>query len=183
MKTGILFAIITTAILAAGCNPIYTNYDYDKDADFTQYKTFSWMELPETVPQNAAEAEQSNPLIAKHIRNGVNAQLTSKGLKLLEQGGDLLVIYYTDPKQMLLVQQNAYSGMDLWANSRMGGSTSTKEITEGTIIFDLLDSESKQLVWRGTGENARNDDAPIEQLYDTLDKAIVKIFEMYPPPK
>ncbi len=183
MKTAILIVIVTAAMLAIGCNPIYVNYDYDKDADFEKYQTFSWMELPETVPQNAADAQKSNPLVAKRIRSDIDDQLVSKGLRLLEQGGDLLVIYYLDPKQMLVVQQNAYSGMDMWANARVGGSISTKEVTEGTIIVDLLDGKAKQLVWRGTAENTRRDDAPIAQIYETLDKAIVKIFENYPPPK
>jgi hypothetical protein len=183
MKTGIVFAIVTIAMLMVGCNPIYVNYDYDKDADFAKYQTFSWMELPEIVPQNPAQAQKSNPLLAKRIRSGVNDQLVSKGLKHLERGGDFLVIYYLDPKQMLLVQQNAYSGMDMWANSRVGGAITTKEITEGTMIIDLLDGQTKELVWRGMAENARRDDAPPEQLNKTIDDAIVKLFENYPPPK
>ena len=183
MKTCFLIAIAATAMLAIGCNPIYVNHDYDKDADFARYETYSWMKLPETVPQNATQAQQSSPLVAKRIRSGINDQLASKGLKHLEQGGDLLVTYYLDPKRMLQVQQNAYSGMDVWANSRVGGSISTQEIIEGTIIIDLLDGKANQLIWRGMAENARRENAPIDQLNETIDKAIEKIFKNYPPSK
>jgi len=183
LKTPLLLAAAVFALLAAGCNPIYVNYDYDKDADFTQYQSYSWMELPESTPQDAAQAQKSSPLVVKKLRGYIDAQLAAKRLSKVEQGGDYLVIYYLDPKQMLFVQQTAYSGMDIWANSRMGGSTTQKEITEGTMIVDLIDSKTNQLVWRGMAENAHESDASMEQLYDTAEKAIAKIFENYPPPK
>jgi hypothetical protein len=48
-------------------------------------------------------------------------------------------------------------------------------------MVDLFDRRQQQLVWRGIAENARRADAPPEQVDDTIEKAIVKIFKEYPP--
>ena len=82
---------------------------------------------------------------------------------------------------MTEIQQNAYGAGDGWANARVGGSVSTRDVTEGTIIIDLVDGATNELVWRGTAENAHRDDTAQEKLNETIDKAIQKVFEKYPP--
>lgn len=181
MSARFLIALVAVVIFTAGCNPIYTSYDFDKDADFERYQTYSWYVIPDTIPQDAREAIKMNPLTAKRIRRGIDEQLADKGLRLVDEGGDLLVFYHTGGAQLVVLQRTMYSGMDLWATSRVGGSANVQEITQGALIIDLFDVQAKQLVWRGIAENARKEDAPPGQVNDTIDKAIVKIFEQYPP--
>lgn len=169
------------ALVTLACNPIYVSYDYDKDVDFQRFQSYSWMDIPKTEPQNAAEAARSSPLVAKRIRSNIDDQLVAKGLSRVDEGSDLLVVYHLGAKQMIEIQQNNYSGMSMWADSRVGGHAKVDHITEGMIIIDLLDAPSKQLVWRGIAENARKDDAPIDEIYKTIDRAITKVFEKYPP--
>jgi len=181
MMTRLSIVVAAIIVIAAGCNPIYTSYDYDKDADFERYQTYSWFVPTETMPKDAKEAAIKSPLMAKRIRSNIDEQLALKGLRLVEEGGDLFVFYHLGSEQMIQVQQTMYSGMDLWATSRVGGSMDNKEITQGAIIVDLLDAGAKQLVWRGIAENARAEDAPQEQINDTIDRAIKEIFKKYPP--
>jgi hypothetical protein len=53
-------------------------------------------------------------------------------------------------------------------------------VTTGTVVVDILDGKSHQLVWRGVGSDAINGDPA------TLDKAInagaAKMFADFPPP-
>ncbi len=181
MTTRFLIAIAAVVLFTAGCNPIYTSYDYDKDADFDSYETYTWYVVPDTLPQDAKEAIKKSPLTAKRIRSDIDEQLAKKGLQMVDEGGDLLVFYHTGGAQLLVLQRTMYSGMDLYATSMVGGSTNVQEITQGALIVDLFDAKAKQLVWRGTAENARKEDAPMEQLNETIDKAIEKIFKEYPP--
>ena len=53
--------------------------DYDKDANFSNFKTYMWIKEP-----NA-----SNPLTNQRIIEDVNAALASKGLKLVTSDADL----------------------------------------------------------------------------------------------
>jgi hypothetical protein len=171
------------AILVAGCNPIYVDQDYDPSVDFNQYKTFSWMEVPQADPQNAAQAQETSSLKAKRIRTAIARELTAKGYEELIQGGDLLIVFYLGADQYTEYNQSAYSRADVWANSRVGGGVSGTDVTAGTLIIDLVDGARKELVWRGTAENAHKEDTAQEKLNETLDKAITKVFEKYPPKK
>jgi hypothetical protein len=58
---------------------------------------------------------------------------------------------------------------------------STTDVTEGSIIIDLVDGRTMELVWRGMAENAHRDDTSQQKLNETIDKAIKKVFEKYPP--
>src|SRR5271154_3961452 len=59
-----------------------------KDADFSHYKTYSW--LPIRVLTKAGVVENDD-VAAPLIRQSVNRQLAQKGLKEVAQGGDLQV--------------------------------------------------------------------------------------------
>ena len=181
MRAYIFLMLGVAAMVAVACTPIYTSHDYDKKVDFTRFKSYSWMEIEHSKARNLSEFQQRSQLATKRIQQDIDVQLAAKGLQKLDQNGDLLVVYYTSANEMLEVSQNTYSRAGMWADSRVGGSANVNESVEGTIIIDLLDAKYKQLVWRGTAEAAHDADAPIEQIYDTVDKAIKKLFENYPP--
>ena len=48
---------------------------------------------------------------------------------------------------------------------------------EGTLVIDIVDSKSKELVWRGTGTDVLNRSAPAKDLV----AAVEKILEEFPP--
>ena len=182
MKAHRLFRLLSIAIvLLVGCNPIYVDHDWDEDADFTRYQTYTWLEVPLPEPTNAAQAKQQSPLVAKRIHADINNELKAKGLHEVEEDGDLVVVYYLGAKHMLEVQQNTYSRMDVWADYAVGGALNTTEVTEGRIIIDLIDGGTKKLVWRGQAENTSREDATQQQRNETIDKAIEKVFRKYPP--
>ena len=111
-KTATFKAIAIVVVLLAGCSPIYTNHNFDPNADFASYATFSWMEIPEVQTQNAT---QESPAVNKRIRDDIDKELADKGLAKLDDGGDLLVIYYLNSKQVSDVMKTSYGSGDLWA--------------------------------------------------------------------
>ena len=179
-----LLGFAAIAFVVAGCNPIYTNHDYDPAVDFTQYKTYSWMEAPQADPQNASEARQQSSLIAKRVRSEVGKELADKGFTAVEIDGDVLVVYYLGAKEFTEITGSAYGRGDLYANMFVGGgSYSAQEVTEGNIIIDMVDRNSDSAVWRGSAEVAMKAETSTEKRYEILDNAIKKIFEKYPPKK
>lgn len=51
--------------------------DYDRGADFTRYKTYSWEHV-----------ETRDPLWVSRIKKAVDSELAAKGWTLTESGGD-----------------------------------------------------------------------------------------------
>jgi hypothetical protein len=185
VKRELVLAVLVGLAVAlfVGCNPIYVDQDYDPSVDFSRYKSFSWMEVPVADPQNATQARQTSSLVAKRIQTAVAKELTAKGYEEFVQEGDLLVVFYIGGQEYTEIKQSAYSRADVWANSRVGGGVSGTDVTAGTLIIDLVDAGRKELVWRGTAENAHKSETSQEKLNETLDKAIAKVFEKYPPKK
>jgi hypothetical protein len=54
-----------------------------------------------------------------------------------------------------------------------------KTYTQGTLVVDLYDGHTKQLVWRGTGTDTASDKA--DKNNAMIQKAVAKMFAHYPP--
>jgi hypothetical protein len=176
-KGRLSIAIGVALVLFTSCNPVYTDIDYDPNAEFLSYHTFSWLEVPSADPKNATQAREQSPLMAKRIRQGIHNELDKKGVQYIEEGGSLLVIYYLGSQQMTEITKTMYS-----AGDRVGGGGATvRDIDKGTLIVDLIDSSTMELVWRGTAENSQRTDVSQDKINETTDKAIKQLFKKYPP--
>src|SRR5689334_13588234 len=65
------------------------NIDFDAEANFSAYKTFTIREGQLAVQK----AELSGPLVRKKIEDSIRTQLTGKGLKEAESQADLVVTF------------------------------------------------------------------------------------------
>ena len=145
-------------------------FDYDHSANFTKYKTFTWIKQPVT---------EQDPLIGQRIVNAVNMQLMAKGLKLVQSNADLgvAVNVATQEKQTL---NTFYDGFGGWVWGFDGPVTTTVETyTEGTIVADLFDIQTKKIVWRGTATKEVSSKPSKET--EEVEKSIEKMFKHFPP--
>jgi hypothetical protein len=178
MKT--TMTIIAAIAVLASCSPIYTDFDWDPDANFASYKTYKWLEIEDT--RNATAAGAISDLEARRVRADVDAELAAKGLSKVDEDPDLLVAFYTGAQRVTEVNKTMYGAGDIWAGARVGGGTaSVKDVNQGMLVIDLVDAKQEQLVWQGIAENAKEAGASQESINATIDKAIKKLFEKYPP--
>jgi hypothetical protein len=98
----------------------------------------------------------------------VGRELAAKGLREVESGGDMLVSYHAGVNAKTDFQQTGYFGRNV----------TVRQYKEGTLVLDLADGRSQQLVWRGTAEGeVTKPGGSTEQ----LDKAVAKMFAGFPP--
>jgi Domain of unknown function (DUF4136) len=143
--------------------------DYDHSANFAKYMTFSWIKQPATP---------KDPLMQQRVITAINEQLKAKGLQLVDSNGDLAVAVNvaTQEKQTL---NTFYDGFGPWAWGMGGATTTVETYTEGTIVADLFDAQTKKVVWRGVATKEVSDKP--EKVTQQVDKAIEKLFKNYPP--
>jgi hypothetical protein len=148
--------------------------DFDRQANFSQYKTYSWQEI-----------KPANSLWDARIKDAVGAQLAARGWTQVENGGDVAVVAIKTTKTQRTLQ-TFYDGMGGgWGWRRFGGggfgesTTTEQDYKEGTLVVDLYDAKSKQLIWRGSAEDTLSDNAGKNE--KTLDKGVVKMFNTFPP--
>ncbi|MGE5276059.1 MAG: DUF4136 domain-containing protein [Acidobacteriota bacterium] len=178
MKSQWKGALLAVALAAAtACSSITTSADYDKGANFSQYKTYAWKDV---------DAKQ-NELIENRIKGAVDSQLAAKGLRKVEANPDLWVVYHTRLSEQ--TQINTYdTGWGYgwgWRGYGYGGggmsSTTVSKIPVGTLIVDLVDAKENQLKWRGTASKTLDPSATVDEREKNVNAAAEKMFAGYPP--
>jgi hypothetical protein len=144
--------------------------DFDHSVNFSQYKSFMWLREPRL----------RDPLMKRRVMDAVNAQLTAKGLHLVTEGGDLGVAAHgaTTEERTL---ETFYTGFGGWGWRGWGSGVATtipQTYKVGTLIIDLFDTRTKQVIWRGTATGTVPDNP--EKTAKNLNKAIEKMFKKFP---
>ncbi len=160
-------AIVMLMSVAALAQQVKT--DYDRKANFTQYKTYSW-----------SSVKSKDPLVVNRIKSAVDSTLAAKGLTEVDSGGDLSVVAMeiTNNEQTL---NTFYDGG--FGGRRFGGfgdaTTTTETYKVGTLVVDLVDTQSKELVWRGSSSDTLSNES--DKNIKNLNKGVEKMFKHFPP--
>src|SRR5260370_18967992 len=171
----VVFALMGMMILfASAASAQQVKTDYDRSANFGQYKTYSWQQV-----------KTKDGLDVDRIKSAVNAALAAKGLTQVDSGGDVSIIALemTQNQQTLNTFYDGFGGGWGWRGFGGGGlgeaTTTTDTYKVGTVVVDLFDTKTKQLIWRGTASNtlSNNSDKNIKN----LDKGVNKMFKHVPP--
>jgi Domain of unknown function (DUF4136) len=140
--------------------------------NFSKYHTYKWVAVE--------GAAQPNQIVDAQIKQSVDAQLATKGLTKTDgDNADLDVAYQAAVNQEK--QWNAYgTGGGLRWGGGMGTATQST-IAIGTIVLDMYDPSTKQLVWQGRATKTLDPGANQQKKQKNLDKAMQKLLKSYPP--
>lgn len=171
-------ALVLFVSLGAQGQKIHVN-KYDRNADFSKFKTFSW------EPHCAV----AHPLLAADVVGAIEDQLTQKGLKKAASNPDLIIQVYGSIDQDSTFYSNdplynASGGIPPFDPNFSGpalagtwGNT-TVTVHKGELVVDLIDASAKKLVWRGMAQ--QNLSTKPEKLESQVQDAVVKMFKQYP---
>jgi hypothetical protein len=164
------------------------NTDFDKDADFSKYKTYAY--------QVCHRVE--NPLVDKRIVKELESRVAMEGLTVAEADPDVNVTYHSSTSEEFAVDTNtwgygfgrgwywghgggSYGGGGYGGGGPVSTTTTVRKYTRGTLVVDIWDARTKQLVWRGTATDTVSENP--EKNDKNLKKAMAKMFKKYPPQK
>lgn len=159
-------------VLVVGCSSTTVSTDFDRQADFSQYRTFAWYEHGD----DGRPREQPNQIVDGRIRRAIAQSLIDRGLTQAAPGSaDLLVTYYVGLDRELRMYSTGY-GYGYWYG--WGGyRTDVYEYVEGTLVVDLIDAAKDQLVWRGTLTKALSEGAGSEE---NVREVVSRLMSAYP---
>ena len=163
-----LFLVLTSAAFAQ------TKTDYDHNANFGTYKTYSWEKV-----------QTRDPLLVDRIESAVNTALAAKGWTLVSSGGDVSIVAMeiTQNQQTLNTFYDGFGGGWRWRGFGGGGfgeaTTTTDTYQVGTLVVDLFDAKAKNLIWRGSSSDTLSNNP--NKNTKNLDKGVEKMFAHFPP--
>jgi Domain of unknown function (DUF4136) len=182
------FVLLVIALLVGGVTATVAQdvrYDYDKDKDFSTFKTYKWVSIK--------GADQPDQLTGKSIMAAVDAELATKGLTKTDgDTADLLIAYQTaigTEKQFTSYNTGwgygpGWGGGWYGYNGAMSSSTtygSTSTIFVGQLDLSMYDPATKQLVWRGVASKTLDPKAKPEKKDKNIAKAVKKLLKNFPP--
>ncbi|MCE5307877.1 MAG: DUF4136 domain-containing protein [Acidobacteriales bacterium] len=168
---------VLAVAMAAFTNAQDVQYNFDRQTDFSRFKTYKWIQI--------SGSQQLDSLLAKDIRDTLDAALAKKALTKVESDpADLYVGYQVavnEEKQ--IVGHGGWGYGPGWRGRPGFGSASTSTILIGTLALDMYEVSKKQLAWRGTVTKAIDTNARPETRRKNMAKAFDKMLRNYPPGK
>jgi hypothetical protein len=183
MKRNSLIPIAILVLVASSALAQDVRYNFDKTADFSKFKTYTWVTLK--------DAAKLDDITEKNIKTAVDTQLASKGLTRVD--GDQADLYVGiqaavgQDKQFTSYSSGWGYGPGWYGGGWYGpgGSTTTGQtstIYTGQLTLDFYDSANHDLIWRGVVSKTIDPKAKPEKQQKNLDKAVAKLLKNYPPP-
>ncbi len=139
-----------------------------------------FLKVPHLQVDRIEGASHPNQIVDAEIKQAVDAQLSTKGLtKTDDEKADLYVGYQIAVDQEK--QWNAYGMGGRWGGGMASATQST--ISIGSLVIDMYDPGTKDLVWTGTASKSIDPSSNQQKNQNNLNKAMAKLLKNYPPKK
>jgi hypothetical protein len=140
--------------------------EYDREADFSRYTTYSW---GEGTPGR-------RPSVQELIVAAVDRELAARGLIKVDQGGSLNVLTHALVDKHTLEKLADPTYFKFWSGVNI---VDPRTLKAGSLVVDLQDASSERIVWRGLA--TATVDKTFKKLGKKIDKVVAKMFRQFPP--
>lgn len=178
LKIGFVPALLLIAF-ATGVSA-KTHSDYNKSFNFAQLKTWDFA----NAKVNTSDTAGKNPLWDDNLRGDLATQVQSAGFTQMSDNPDFLVRYHlgTQEKVQTEVVRNGFPGFmyrrggwGYWRGGWAGRTVFRTPYDESTLVVDIVDARTKELVWRGYDKQTIDADKSDK----TLSSAAAKVIERF----
>lgn len=182
MKRYVVLPLVLLLTGATGALAQDVRYNYDKSADFSQFKTYKWVVLK--------DAAKLSELVDKQIKEAIDAELAKKGMTKTDSDSADLYLGY----QAGVAKEKEFTSYDTgwgygpgyrggWYGGGGGMTTGqTTTILIGQLAVDFYATSPKTLIWRGLASKTLDPEAKPEKQQKNLAKAVAKLLKNFPPP-
>ena len=164
---------IVAIVFALACSSMTVRADHDSQNDFSAYSAFALFERQ----GKESRRPQMSPIVDQRIAAKMASELEDKGFVTTSpRKADFLVTFYTAVRRRVVINRTGWYSWGGWG--WRGGATWVNSYPEGTLVIDIIDRRSRQLVWRGVGEGAFTSNNPSDE---KVAKRVSKILSSFPP--
>lgn len=192
MKNYLLNLLVLMIVLSSCGSSIKVSSQHDKNVDFTQYKTYSYLGWSNNSDQ------LMNDFDKRRVEAAFAHEFEIRGMKYVAAGGDVEISLFlvTEQKTATTAYTNhygvggpvgygygGYGGYYYGSPWGWGGGYSSTtyqeyDYTVGTLVCDVFDSQEKKLIWQSVGSGTVDDDSSSRD--KGIPKAVAKMMSLYP---
>ena len=173
MKKIILSALVALLVFAA-CSSIDVSYDYDKEANFTSYKTYGY--TPEALALGIGDLNRDRLLKA------IDAEMTSRGFTKSDSPDALvdLIVKAQERTQATATNTGGYYGRYGWGGGMSTTTINYDQYVDGTLFVNFIDKSTEKMVWQGRATKTLDESASPEKKETNIKNAVKMIFAKFP---
>ena len=178
-----LCGVFLTTVVLNACGAIPVSTDFNPEWQMPASPSYAWMKRP----SNKLDPMVDNDLVEARVHRAVDEQLAAKGFALAASEGaaNVLVTYHIGEEEKLDINSfhSSYGYYPCWHcwGPRYDSDIWVSQYTEGKLVIDIVDAQTKKLVWRGAAER-RVPSFKTPQERDTyMRQTVTAIFQKFTP--
>ena len=175
----ILLVLLCSFTLANGQK---VTVDLDENADFSNYSSYQFLGWQDDSDKILNEFDK------KRMRDAFQSELDARQLAKSDSDGDIAISLYivVDQKTSTTAYTNYHGttgygyrrGGRGWGNGYSTTTYSESDYLQGTLVMDVFDAESKELIWQGVATGTVQEKP--EKREKSIPKAIKKLMKKFP---
>lgn len=154
--------------------------DFRPGVSVSHYRTFAW--TSEDQPRTGDPRLDDNEFFDSRVRAAVERHLSAKGFRTSTSSPpDFLIDYHAFVDYRVEVVEDDEYRYDTHGSLPSGARV--VEYEQGTLLIDVIDPETRKLVWRGWAQS--DIDGVIgnpQRMEERINKVARLIIERFPPP-
>lgn len=180
-------AIVLVCAGLAACDH-KTGYQYDREADFSQFKTFAMVDVKGGL-------DKLSELERRQVTDAVERGLIARGLTKADlETADLyagIQVGFEKTQEYTTINMGGPWGWGPGWGPPLGwgwgvgaggvARTTANTVITGTLVVDLYDRAKKQMIWRGQVSKTVDPTRKQAKRLERLDRAVAELFRNYPP--
>ncbi len=179
MKTLLTFIISLSFVIA---NAQKVTIDIDEATDFSKYSSYQFLGWQDESDKIMTDFDK------KRMRDAFQEELDARNLKGVDSNADMAISLYivVNQKTSTTAYTNYHGGTGYgyrrggrgWGNGYSTTSYSENDYLEGTLVMDVFDAESKELIWQGVATGTVKEKP--EKREKSIPKSVAKLMKKFP---
>jgi hypothetical protein len=167
-----------------GCAGIRVSHDYPEERDYLLLKTYAWQS---EIQEMSGDLRLDSPFRDARIRKAINKFLQEKGYRrVMDDRPDFTIAYHQKIYRRIDSDEGSGFVFGIGSIGSHGGvgfsaGNRTSSYDEVMLVIDIMDAESADLIWRGTGTRTYIPHIPPEKVTRRIEATVQKILAQFPP--
>jgi hypothetical protein len=179
-----IICLISFLLIFAAARAQKVSADHALNSSIKNYKTYSWVASIDKIPDDQLFVGPNGVLIynnesaRKMIKDAIQYELDARGYKKQESNADMLVDFEVLEQPGRLRTYNGYQVVSLGADTvRTPENVQWTDVKAGTLLINLTDGKSGDMVWQGFASGILNPD--IIKSQSKVRQAVSSIFRKF----
>jgi len=178
---GSLIGLLFVQFALLSCSTLDVDADWDPEVRFARFDTWAW--APVKVRTDQSDPRLQSDLVQKRIQESIENVLDERGYDEVTARPDFYVAYHVAIRDAIDTQAmyHHYHVTPYFGRWALLPDVYVDRYEVGTLLIDIIDARSNELVWRGSARARLQDLDGADEREERTAEALRAVLELFPP--